>query len=146
MGTSFQEIYESFLSRVSTYELAMLEETKLESNLQEWLINALPYFTNCKKDLDNYDKEFAHFNEKLSNSEITILAVYMVYLYASTFLMREENLAQALNSKDYRMYSPQGQLKALTSLQEHLAQEANTLKSQYSWNVKSIREMFKRDN
>lgn len=144
MGTPFQKIYERFLSQVSTYELALMEDEGLEENLREWLLGATPYFQNCKKDLGKYDLDTSSFDEELNNAEISIIAEYMVYIYVRTYLMREENLAQALNSKDYRMYSPQGQLKALTSTQEFIAQKANTLKSQYSWNISSIREMFRK--
>lgn len=144
MGTPFQKIYDRFLSRVSTYELAVMEDTKLEENLQEWLLGATPHFQNCKKNLEEHNIDSASFDEELNNAEVSIIAEYMVYIYVGTFLMREENLAQALNSKDYRMYSPQGQLKALISTQENISKEANTLKSQYSWNIHSIREMFKK--
>lgn len=146
MGTSFDSIYTRFLSQISTYELHLMEDEDLEENLKEWLLAAIPHFQNCKKDLGDYDDNNNEFNSKLDNAEISILAEYMVFIYVRTFLMREENLSQALNSKDYRMYSPQGQLKALTSLQEHISKEANTLKSQYSWSPSSIRERFKSDN
>lgn len=144
MGTPFSDIYNLFLSQIKDYELALMEETVLEENLQLWLMGAIPFFHSCKKDLDKIDMVLGIFEEKLNNNEQFILAKYMTYSYVTTFLLREENLSQALNSKDYRMYSPANQLKALQNLCEHIRREGTTLQSQYSWNVNSLKEMFKR--
>jgi len=144
MGTPFSDIYNLFLSQIKDYELAEMEETVLDENLQLWLMGAIPFFHSCKKNLDKKDKILGVFDEELSDTEQSILAKYMTYSYVSTFLLREENLSQALNSKDYRMYSPANQLKALQSLCEHIKREGSTLQSQYSWNVHSLKEMFKK--
>ena len=144
MGTPFSDIYNLFLSQIKDYELALMEETVLEENLKLWLMSAIPFFHCCKKNLDKMDKVLSTFDEELSNNEQFILAKYMTYSYVSTFLLREENLSQALNSKDYRMYSPANQLKALQALCEHIKREGSVLQSQYSWNPNSIKELFKR--
>ncbi|MGG0667664.1 hypothetical protein ABE073_03955 [Lederbergia citrisecunda] len=144
MGTPFSDIYNLFLSQIKDYELAEMEETVLEDNLQLWLMGAIPYFHSCKKDLELLDKTIGSFNAELNIKEQNILSIYMVHSYVSTFLLREENLSQALNSKDYRMYSPANQLKALQSLCEDIRRKGSTLQSQYSWNVHSLKEMFKK--
>lgn len=144
METPFSNIYDLFLSQIKDYELAQMDDTVLEANLQLWLMGAIPYFQFCKKDLESHDKTTKQFNEALTSTEQFILAKYMVYSYVSTFLLREENLSQALNSKDYRMYSPANQLKALQALCEHIKNEGSTLQSQYSWNVRSLKELFKK--
>lgn len=144
MGTPFSDIYNLFLSQIKDYELAEMEETVLDENLQLWLMGAIPFFHSCKKNLETSDKSLALFIEELTGTEQFILAKYMVYSYVNTYLLREENLSQALNSKDYRMYSPANQLKALQSLCEHIKREGSTLQSQYSWNVHSLKELFKK--
>jgi hypothetical protein len=147
MGTPFSNIYNLFLSQIKDYELldlAEFDKPALEANLQLWLMSSIPYFQNCKKNLESHDRVLASFDDELNQAEQFILAKYMIHIYTGTFLLREENLAQALNSKDYRMYSPANQLKALQSLSERILQDANTLKSQYSWNVHYIRELFKK--
>lgn len=143
MGTPFNNIYDLFLAQTKNYELYQMSDAVLTENLQLWLLAAIPYFQICKKDLEDYDEELAEFNEKLTNSEQFILAKYMVHSYISTFLIREENLSQALNSKDYRTYSPANQLKALQSLCDHIKREGATLQSQYSWNIRALKGMFK---
>lgn len=144
MGTPFSDIYNLFLSQIKDYELALMEETVLEENLRLWLMSAIPFFHSCRKNLNKLDSGLAVFDEELTLNEQILLAKYMTYSYVSTFLLREENLSQALNSKDYRMYSPANQLKALQSLCEHIKREGSTLQSQYSWNVHSLKELFKK--
>lgn len=144
MGTPFSDIYNLFLSQIKDYELAEMEETVLDENLQLWLMGAIPFFHSCKKNLSLFDKALGEFNEDLTGTEQFILAKYMIYSYIKTYLLREENLAQALNSKDYRVYSPANQLKALQSLCEFIKQEGSTLQSQYSWSPHSLKELFKK--
>lgn len=147
MGTPFSEIYDTFLSQMKDYEILEMMNTPegielFEKNAFLWLRNAIPHFHSCKKDLNNYNKELEMFDEILNVSEQYILAKYMIHSYISTYLIREENLSQALNSKDYRMYSPANQLKALQGLSEHIKNEGSTLQSQYSWNSRSLKELF----
>lgn len=142
MGTPFSDIYSLFLSQIKDYELAQMEDTLLEANLELWLMGAIPFFRFCRKNLEMFDQVEKKFEEELSVSEKFILAKYMLYSYVSTFLIREENLSQALNSKDYRMYSPANQLKALQALCEHIKNEGSTLQSQYSWSVSSLKELL----
>ncbi|MEK4025510.1 hypothetical protein [Sporosarcina sp. FSL W7-1283] len=143
MGTPFSDIYLLFLSQIKDYELATMEETLLEENLQLWLINSIGYFTLCKKDLRNYDSDLAQFTDVLDSIEKQILAKFMVHSYLNTFLLTEQNLKQALNSKDYRMYSPANQLKALKEVREQINSEANTLMSRYSYNIHDVKRFFK---
>lgn len=142
MGTPFTDIYVKFLAQVKTHELANMPDTSLEENMQLWLTNSLGYFTACRKSLD-YDLQLSSFDDELDNNEQTILAGYMAIEYLNTFLMKEQNLSQALNSKDYRMYSPANQLKALASTQVEMEARINTRLSRYSWNSKSIKGLFK---
>lgn len=147
MGTPFSNIYHLFLSQIKDYELkdlAMKDEAALEANLQLWLLDAITFFHSSKKDLSKLDKLLDEFDEELTSNEQTILAKYMTYSYIKTYLMREENLSQALNSKDYRMYSPANQLKALQNLCEFIKNETMGLQSQYSWSPSSVREMYKK--
>lgn len=143
MGTPFREIYVQFLAQVKTHDLANMPETSLEENMQLWLLNSLGYFTLCKKEL-TYDSQLSEFTEDLDMNEKAILASYMTIEYLNTFLIKEQNLSQALNSKDYRMYSPANQLRALLDVQDKLEDRINTRLSRYSWNKSSIREMFKK--
>ena len=143
MGTPFNDIYQLFLSQVKVFELVMMDDNSLEQNMQLWLMSSIGHFGNCRKDLRQHDLIMGEFAEELDSEEKFILAKYMSYAYLLTYVITESNLKQSLNSKDYRMYSPANQLKALQGLRDSLYSEANSLKTQYSYNIHSIKDFFK---
>lgn len=143
MGTPFNEIYVLFLSQIKDYDLAQMNDTTMEQNMQMWLTSSIGHFSSCQKDLRKHDLLTGHFDEVLTTEEKVILAKYMAYSYMLTHVITETNMKQTLNSKDYRMYSPANQLKALTSLRDHLNAEATTLESKYSYNHHDVKRFFK---
>lgn len=142
MTTNFESIYNGFLSNITDYKLAKLDDVTLEENLEQWLRQAISFYPNPRKDLSNRDMKLKCFNEELNDTEIEALAKFMIMSYMNTHLMREDYLSQSLNSKDYKIYSPANQLKALRELKESIKQEANTLISRNSYNVTDIKKML----
>ena len=143
--TPFSEIYTRFLSQTSSYELVSLDEEELQEEFLPWLLSAIGYFTNCRKDLFKIlDKDIEAFDETLDDMEIDILAKHMVHTYIGTYAITEENIAQVLNSRDYRSYSPANQLKVLLETQSKVKSDADLLMSRYSYNVHIMRENEKK--
>lgn len=138
MTTPFETIYNRFLSNITDYKLARLDEVTLEENLLLWLNQAISFYPNPPKDLRDKDLKMKCFNVELNETEIEAIAKFMIMSYMNTHLMREDYLSQSLNSKDYRIYSPANQLKALRELKDSIKQEANTLVSRNSYSVESI--------
>ena len=146
MGTPFEKVYTQFLASLNDYKLAKLDVVTLEENLFSWLKKSISYYPNPRKDLTNVDASLKNFNEELNFLEIDALARYMVMFYLDIHLMKEENLSQALNSRDYRMYSPANQLKALRELKESIKREANVLAMRVSYSTGAIKEMLNKRN
>lgn len=143
MATPFETVYNRFSANITDYKLAKLDEVSLEECLELWLKQAIGFYPNPRKDLQNRDMKIKCFNEELNDTEIEAIAKYMIMSYMNTHLMREDYLSQSLNSKDFKIYSPANQLKALRELKESIKQEANTLVSRNSYSVASIKEMYK---
>lgn len=143
MATPFQEIYTTFLSQITDYELAVMEETSLDENMEKWMMNSIGYFSNCRHNLLDYDLTIKQFNDDLTVTEIYLLSKFMVFVYLDTHLIKEDLMKQSLNSKDYRMYSPANQIKAIQGLKESVNAEANTLLSRYSYNLHLLKDFFK---
>lgn len=143
MTTPFDSIYPQFLSQVTDYELATMDEIALEENLRLWLLGAIGFFSNCKHDLSDFDLVTQQFNSDLNHMEKQILAKFMVIVYLDTHLVKEDLMKQSLNSKDYRMYSPANQIRALIDLKSQINSEANTLMSRYSYNIHKLKDFFK---
>lgn len=142
MTTNFEVIYDRFLSSITDYKLAKLDEVTLEENLELWLKQAISFYPNPRKDFSKRNMKLKCFDEELNDVEIEALSKFMLMSYMNTHLMREDYLSQSLNSKDYKIYSPANQLKALRELKDSLKQEANTLISRNSYNVSDIKKMF----
>ena len=143
MATPFSDINISFLSQITDYKLAELEILTLEENLETWLMNALGYYSSNHKKLQNHDLILKQFNEDLDMTEKYILAKFMVLAYVDTYVITEQNLEQALTSKDYNTYSPANQLKALIDLKKQISSEANTLISRHSYRLEAFKDKFK---
>lgn len=163
MGTPFSDIYVQFLSQVKIRNIANIfsnlndaespedkEKAKvairnLEQNMQHWLISSLGHFGNCRKDLRKYDLNLECFLVDLDAEEINILAVYMAYAYMCTYVVADSSLQNNMNPKDYRIYSTANHNSSLIKIRDSLYAEANSLKSQYSYNIHSVKDFFKND-
>lgn len=143
MTTSFEVIYGQFLGSITDYKLAKLDTISLETNLETWLDNAIAEYPNPRVDLNDRDMVTKCFNVSLNSTEINALAKFMIVSYMNTHLMREDYLSQSLNSKDYRIYSPANQLKALRELKDNIRNEANSLVSKNSYSIASVKKLLK---
>lgn len=143
MATPFQDVYDLFLSQITDYELAVMEETSLDENMLSWMKSAIGFFSNCRHNLYDFDTTTQQFNDDLTINEMQILSKFMVFSYLDTHLIKEDLMKQSLNSKDYRMYSPANQIKAIQGLKESVSAEANLLKSLYSYNLNTLKDFFK---
>lgn len=141
MATPFNQVYDIFFSNIHSYKLALLEETSLEEELTQWLENGIAHFTMARTDIYNFNVQLQEFNCDLTYLEKHILGKCMVLEYMNTHLMDEKNLSTALNSRDYRTYSPAKQLEALIKVQDHLIYDRDTLMSKYSYSG-DILELF----
>ena len=132
MSTSFTVIYESVLSKIKDYQLADLEEEDVYNILSDYLRPAIVSFRICKQDLTDRDSE--SFACNLTDTEIEILANYMVINYLdSNYIRVPRALKQTLSSKDFNAFSPANQLEKLENLREMYRKDNETLLSRYSW-------------
>jgi len=142
MATPFSEIYVIFLSNVHSYKLAELDEIHLDEELSQWLFGGMAHYTTANTNIFNYNKSMAEFNSNLDFQEKQILGKCMTLEYMNTHLMDEKNLSSALNSKDYRTYSPAKQLEALIKTKTTLSKEIDTLMSRWSYSICNIQKLF----
>jgi len=142
MATPFSDVYSIFLSNITDYNLGNMNATDLESNLEQWLLASIPYLPNSYGDVNNYDIVKNQFNVTLDNPLKQILGKIMILNYLNTQIFREEYLKQHLNSKDYKTYSPNEQLKTLHNIRKDLRIEIDSLISKYSYNTKNLKAWF----
>ena len=82
MGTPFEEVYQMFLSKMSSYQFVDFSDEELEDELEPYLEMAIGQFSlYCYKDIEETDISSGSFDEKLSVLEKDILSDYWLFYY-----------------------------------------------------------------
>lgn len=134
MATPFSDVYDSFLTKIDDPTLLSMAQDDLEDTMYNWLIFAITMFPKCKNNLQDMDMTNYQFNADLDIFEKEILATWMKYDYLDKFVFRRYQLAQAMSSKDYALYSQAQHLAQLLNLKEQTYREANKKMTDYLYN------------
>ena len=134
MPTPYEKVYERFLPKFRDYEIPVMPEDEVVERLHDRLVSATARFHDCRKDLTDRDDLLMRFNCNLSDSEIEILANYMVIEYVdSTYVKTPTLLKVNLSSSDFNAFSPANHLDKLNDLQERSRVDNETLLMWYAW-------------
>lgn len=128
--TSFDEIYDVFLSQIS--DSAFMDQDNDDQLKYRYLLNCIPRFRKCKKDLSKRDS--SGFLEELTDEEILILGTLMVVEYLNPLIISIENLKQFLSTRDFSMTSQAAHLRQLLELREVKRIESEKLVLDYTYN------------
>lgn len=119
MATLYSTIFDLFMSSIASYELDNLfssSVTNFETRLTGWLINAIPNFDGCLKDLEDRNDNTKQFTATLTTDEKVILSNLMIV----EFLKKEVNdirqMRQKLGDPTFKAYSEANNLKERVNL------------------------------
>lgn len=115
-NTSFQQVYDSFLSKVTDDMYMELFQDETNALLQPLLLSAIPWFEFPRVDLFDYDLETEEFNNSLSNEEINIVATYMQVEWVGQQLASIENTRMKYSASDFKLTSQASHLDKLIKL------------------------------
>lgn len=140
--TNFDLIYDKFLSKITDFSIAELDQFTLEEELQSRLISALAYFPELPEEKKVYtiDDISSAFSTSLSIEEQEIIATLMVINYLDKFIVSEDNMRIQLNSKDYKQYSQATLLKELKSTKAFFQSDVEAKKNAYSFRLRFKRK------
>lgn len=119
MATPYMKVYGRFLSKIEDYPLLeQIEENPefAKEMMHDYLISAISHFTYSIKDLSDRDDGNESFKLTLSDLEIEILALFMMYSYLSPYIVSTEKIRETFTSKDFNNFSPanlMGQVKKI---------------------------------
>lgn len=128
-GTTFSEIYDSFMLLVKDYRLTELynnSQEDFENYLEGWLKYAIVKFDNCNQSLalDNTDPEFV---EVLTLENILVLAELMVEKWLEQSVQDTLQMNLHLTDRDFKHYAESQNLKSkqdyLMTVRENLSQK-----------------------
>ena len=139
MQTSFDEIYDLVLVSFRDYKLDKLydiSETDFKNILQGYLFKAIPKFTNCQKDLEDFNTTTKTFNSTLTLTEKVILSDYAVIEWMTSKILDITQMELHLNDTDFKHYSEQQNLTGKINVQNILIERINTETTRYG--IKNI--------
>lgn len=140
MATSFQKVYELFLSKISDYDWITLHEDDINDCMSDLLKQAIARFDrDCKVDLSNNDG--AEFVEDLSIVEIDILSEIMIENWLKPKLYNSELLRNRLSTKDFSQFSPANLLKAIKETYELSHRRSETEINRYTFATNDVRDL-----
>ena len=118
--TSFQEIYNCFLGKITDDMYVEWSKEDTLKDLKNILIDAIPGFEFPRFALYNYDLDREIYQIDLTAEEINILAILML----NTWLLRQiasiENIRMKYSGADFKMTSQANHLAKLKELKDKM--------------------------
>lgn len=129
--TTFQEVYDAFLSGITDDMFMELTKEDTEDILEEILMAALPHFEFPRQDIFNVDYYNKCFKCKLTVEEIRIIRSYMVVEWINYQLASIENVRQKYSGSDFSFTSQASHMDKLIKLRETYKDEGFHLQRLY---------------
>lgn len=133
MATSYNKVYERFLSKITDFNLIEVDDYSFDNMMQGWLNTSIVRTRQCDHNLSLRDDELQEFSEDLSDVEIELLALGMVDAWITPMLNSTELTLQFLGGKEEKFYSQSQQLAELRNLKKENSLEMNRLHSYYTY-------------
>ena len=135
MATEYSDVYELFLGAIQDYKIDKLfaiDQDDAEAYMKTFMIRAIPYFDNCKKNLEDRNDATGKFNMTLATDELVILSNLMAveWLRKETNDLRQMQLH--LNDKDFRTYAEANNLKEKRETMNTIREDVERLMTKYS--------------
>lgn len=155
MTTSFSQVYDSFLSKITDDMYLELNELDTFRLLEQLLLSAIEKFEFPRKNLNDYqlfgvsDVHFyqgvesnyqlveailyggGEFNTKLTHEEVNILAVYMIVQWLSQQLASIENTRMKYSGTDFKFTSQANHLHKILQMKKDYQRQGFHLQRLY---------------
>ena len=140
MATKYDAVYQKFLSRISDYDFLEFDVSTQYAIMKDYLTSAAADFNDvCRVNLDDKDDLILQFKEDLTNKEIEILAVGMVCHWLEPKVLSSDNLRNALNTRDYTVFSPAKLFEQIQNAYHTASQQFRFMKNMYSYRNGDLR-------
>ena len=131
MGTSFQEIYDRFLGKITDdmYMEWTFEDTI--ADLKNILMDAIPGFEFPRFTLYDFDLKEDSYNVDLTSEEINILALLMYNTWLQRQVASIENTRMKYSGADFKMTSQANHLDKLIKLKQEAERQSHHMQRLY---------------
>ena len=134
MATQYSGVYNSFLGKITDYDLPKFEDTDREEILFGFMKSACVNFKKvCEVDLYDRDETLKQFNQSLDDEIIDIITELMIVEWLKPKVLSTENLKNCLSTKDFSLFSPANLLKEMREILTYSKNTARGLINNYSF-------------
>ena len=144
--TSFSEVYNSFLSKITDDMYMELTEEDTFKILQQLLVSAIEKFEFPRQNLDyefkQPEQEWGFIN-LLTQEEINILATYMIVEWLGQQLASIENVRMKYSGSDFKFTSQANHIQKVLQLKKDYEREAFHLQRLYKRRLKNDQGIYK---
>jgi hypothetical protein len=129
----------AFLSKVSEYELLQLADAEREAIVDDYMKKAIAAFLPmCNYDLSSTANDASRkFEIEIDDSDIDeivdIVSEGMLVQWMKPFVYRQENLENALSTRDFSVFSPAELLLRISGAYETVRKNFTQMMREYSF-------------
>lgn len=140
MSISYDVFTCAFLSKVTEYSFLIQDKDDRTKIIDAYMKKAISEFHKiCKYDfLTTADDELRRFNVDVPTDEldeiVNIISEGMLVQWMKPYFYRQENLENALNTKDFTTYSPAELLYRIGEAYEVVKRDHINMMREYSYN------------
>lgn len=131
--TSYHEIYDRFLRKITDFNLPQLDDSELQEICKGYMESAIAKFKKMQSDLSKRDNVVLQFDEDLLDVEKEILALQMVCEWVEPQVNSTLLLSQMVGWKEDRFFAQSNQIAALKSLRDSAEERARALRRDWSY-------------
>lgn len=134
MATQYSDVFNSFLGKITDYDLPKFDELDREEILYGYMVSACVNFNkSCTVNLYDRDEDTKEFRNSLDDEIINILSELMIVEWLKPKILSTENLKNCLSTKDFSLFSPANLLKEMRETMTLCKANAKTLINNYSF-------------
>lgn len=133
MGTSYHEIYDRFLRKITDFNLPQLDDSDLQMVCRGYMDSAIAKFKKMQSDLSKRDDVILCFEEELLDKEKEILALQMVCEWVEPQVNSTLLLSQMVGWKEDKFFAQSNQIAALKALRDGAEERARALRRDWSY-------------
>ena len=123
MPTTFEEIYNQFLSKIIDYDYLILTPEEKIILMSTRLRSALAKFRVKKRNIEA-DYILNEFNRELDDLEIETIALWLIYEWITPKINNVEMFEHRLNTREFQGFSEANHLKEMQQIRKDAEGEA----------------------
>lgn len=133
MGTSYHQIYNRFLNKITDFDLPAMDDTELANYCLKFMQSAILKIRTLSNDLSARNDLTMEFDNELEEIEIEIISCLMVAEWVNQKLYNTQLTVMFLGTKDEKFNSQANMITALKTLRDDMVASAHTLRRDWKY-------------